>query len=77
MPVAASHIAERRRVCQESYARTAPTAVGASHVRWEGYIFLALEIRIVVADSIRITRRLKAALEDLLSATPPDRRPPP
>ena len=48
-----------------------------AHLSWEGYVRLAFdEIREVGAGSTQITRRLKAALEDLLSVAPPDRRAP-
>lgn len=47
------------------------------HITWEGYVLLALEeIRQLGAGSVQITRRLKAALEDLLAVAPPERRPP-
>ena len=44
---------------------------------WEGYVHLAFdEIRIAGTESPQITRRLRAALDDLLSVAPPERRPP-
>ena len=47
-----------------------------SHISWEGYVHLAFdEIRDMGAGSGQITRRLRAALEDLLSVAPPERRP--
>jgi uncharacterized membrane protein len=46
-------------------------------ISWEGYVRLAFdEIRDLGAGSTQITRRLKAALEDLLTVAPSDRRPP-
>jgi uncharacterized membrane protein len=48
-----------------------------SHISWDGYVHLAFdEIRDVGASSTQVTRRLTAALEDLLSIAPPERRPP-
>ncbi len=48
-----------------------------SHITWEGYVRLAFdEIRQTGANSAQITRRLKAALEDLLTVAPADRRAP-
>lgn len=47
------------------------------HMSWEGYVVLAFEeIRQLGADSVQIKRRLKAALVDLLTVAPPERRPP-
>jgi uncharacterized membrane protein len=48
-----------------------------SQISWDGYVHLAFdEIRDVGAGSVQVSRRLKAALEDLLSVAPPERRPP-
>jgi uncharacterized membrane protein len=48
-----------------------------SHICWDGYVHLAFdEIRDVGASSVQVSRRLKAALEDLLSIAPLERRPP-
>ena len=42
---------------------------------WEGYVHLAFdEIRLAGAGSPQVARRLQAALRDLLSVAPPDRR---
>lgn len=44
---------------------------------WEGYIRLAFdEIRLVGASSPQAARALRAALEDVKSVAPADRRPP-
>jgi hypothetical protein len=41
---------------------------------WEAYVHLAFdEIRLAVAGSPQVTRRLKAALTDLKSISPPER----
>ncbi|WP_064750469.1 DUF2254 domain-containing protein [Solirubrobacter soli] len=46
-------------------------------MRWEGYVRLAFdEIRLVGAGSPQVARRLRAALEDLKTVAPPERRPP-
>lgn len=46
-------------------------------LRWEGYVRIAFdEIRQAGAGSPQISRRLKAALDDLLLITPPDRQAP-
>ncbi len=48
-----------------------------SHITWEGYVMLAFdEIRQTGASSAQVTRRLKAALDDLLTVAPADRRAP-
>lgn len=48
-----------------------------SQITWDGYVRLAFEeIRQTGASSAQITRRLKAALEDLLTVAPDDRRAP-
>ncbi len=48
-----------------------------SHISWEGYVRLVFdEIRQICANSAQFTRRLKAALEDLLTVAPADRRAP-
>jgi len=48
-----------------------------AHMTWEGYVVLAFEeIRTKGQGSVQTTRRLKAALDDLLTVAPPDRRPP-
>jgi uncharacterized membrane protein len=45
-------------------------------LNWDGYVHLAFdEIRLAGAGSPQIARRLRAALEDLRSVAPPDRRP--
>ncbi|WP_165065480.1 DUF2254 domain-containing protein [Marisediminicola senii] len=50
---------------------TAPTML------WDGYVRLAFdEIRIAGAGSPQVVRRLRSALDDLLSIAPADRRPP-
>jgi uncharacterized membrane protein len=42
---------------------------------WEDYIHLAFdEIRIAGAGSPQVARRLRAALEDLLTVAPPERQ---
>jgi uncharacterized membrane protein len=44
---------------------------------WEGYVRLAVdELRSYGSESLQLTRRLRAMLEDLLTIAPPDRRPP-
>ena len=44
---------------------------------WEGYVRLAFdELRLVGAGSPQVARRLHAALEDLRTVAPPERRPP-
>jgi uncharacterized membrane protein len=44
---------------------------------WEGYVRLAFdELRLAGAGSPQIARRLRAALEDLRTVAPPERRPP-
>ncbi len=44
---------------------------------WEGYVELGLEeIRQNGAKHVQVTRRIRALLEDLLTAVPEDRRPP-
>ena len=44
---------------------------------WEGYVRLAFdELRLVGAGSPQVARRLRAALEDLRTAAPPERHPP-
>jgi uncharacterized membrane protein len=44
---------------------------------WEGYVRLAFdEIRLAGAGSPQVARRLRAALEDLQAAAPPERLPP-
>jgi uncharacterized membrane protein len=44
---------------------------------WEGYVRLAFdELRVAGAASPQVPRRLRAALEDLLTVAPDDRRPP-
>jgi uncharacterized membrane protein len=56
----------------------------AGHVRlihpvldWDGFVRLAFdEIRLVGACSPQVARRLRAALEDVMEAAPPERRPP-
>ncbi len=48
-----------------------------NHLSWEGYVHLAFdEIRQVGAGSSQAVRRIQAALTDLLSVAPPDRRAP-
>lgn len=48
-----------------------------SHICWEGYVWLVFdEIRQIGANSAQVTGRLKAALEDLLTVAPADRRAP-
>jgi len=48
-----------------------------SHISWEGYVRLAFdEIRQAGASSAQVIRRVKAALDDLLTVAPPDRRAP-
>jgi uncharacterized membrane protein len=43
---------------------------------WEGYVRLAFdELRLVGAGSPQVARRLRAALEDLKTVAPPERRP--
>ena len=43
---------------------------------WSAYVHLAFdEIRVAGAGSPQVSRRLRAALEDLLEVAPPDRRP--
>ena len=44
---------------------------------WEGYVRLAFdELRLVGAGSPQVARRLRAALEDIRTVAPPERRPP-
>jgi hypothetical protein len=44
---------------------------------WEGYVRLAFdELRLAGAGSPQVARRLRAALEDILTEAPPERRPP-
>lgn len=48
-----------------------------AHITWDGYVSLAFdEIRQTGANSAQVIRRLRAALEDLLTVAPPERRPP-
>lgn len=48
-----------------------------AHMSWEGYVRLAFdEIRQTGADSIQVMRRVRAALDDLLTVAPADRRQP-
>ena len=45
--------------------------------RWDAFVALAFdEIIVSGADSIQVTRRLRALLDDLLASAPPTRRPP-
>jgi hypothetical protein len=44
---------------------------------WEGYVRLAFdELRLAGAGSPQVARRLRAALEDVRTVAPPERRPP-
>ena len=44
---------------------------------WDGYVRLAFdELRLAGAGSPQVARRLRAALEDILTVAPPERRPP-
>ena len=44
---------------------------------WDGYVRLAFdELRLAGAGSPQVARRLRAALQDVLTVAPPDRRPP-
>jgi uncharacterized membrane protein len=44
---------------------------------WEAYVHLVFdEVRLAGIESPQVTRRLVAALEDLLAVAPPDRQPP-
>jgi uncharacterized membrane protein len=46
-------------------------------VAWDGYVRLAFdELRLAGAGSPQVARRLRAALEDLKTVAPPERRPP-
>jgi uncharacterized membrane protein len=46
-------------------------------MRWEGYVRLSFdELRLAGAGSPQVARRLRAALEDLLTVAPAERRPP-
>jgi uncharacterized membrane protein len=46
-----------------------------SHINWDGYVHLAFdEIRQTGAGSAQVVRRLRAALDDLLTITPEDRK---
>ena len=46
-----------------------------SSMTWENYVHLAFdEIRIAGAGSLQVTRRLRAALEDLLTVAPQERK---
>ena len=59
------------------YAATASS--GSRSRRWTGtaYVHLAFdEIRLAGAESPQVSRRLTAALDDLLTVAPPDRHPP-
>lgn len=48
-----------------------------SHITWEGYVRLAFdEIRQTGANSVQVTRRLKEALDDLMTIVPAERRAP-
>ena len=50
--------------------------VRVTTMQWEGFVRLAFdELRQAGAGSPQVTRRLTAALEDLLCVAPPDRRP--
>jgi uncharacterized membrane protein len=43
---------------------------------WDGYVRLAFdELRLAGATSPQVTRRLRAALEDLKTVAPPERQP--
>lgn len=45
-------------------------------IGWEGYVRLAFdELRLAGASSPQVTRRLRAALEDLKTVAPPERQP--
>ena len=56
---------------------TGTVRVCVSHITWEGYVMLAFdEIRQTGANSAQVTRRLRAALDDLLTVAPADRRAP-
>jgi hypothetical protein len=44
---------------------------------WKAYVHLVFdEVRLAGIESPQVTRRLVAALEDLLAIAPPDRQPP-
>jgi uncharacterized membrane protein len=44
-------------------------------MNWDGYVHLSFdEIRLAGARSPQVSRRLAAALEDLIDVVPPDRR---
>ena len=46
-------------------------------MNWEGYVRLGFdEIRLAGTGSPQVARRLRAALEDLMTVAPPERRPP-
>lgn len=48
----------------------------APRLDWDDYVALAFdEIRLYAGRSLRVTRRMRGALEDLLSVAPPARRP--
>ncbi len=48
-----------------------------NHMTWDGYVHLAFdEIRQTGSGSSQVVRRLRAALADLLTVAPPDRRAP-
>ncbi len=56
---------------------TGTVRLHVAHITWEGYVMLAFdEIRQTGASSAQVTRRLRAALDDLLTIAPADRRGP-
>jgi uncharacterized membrane protein len=67
----------RRLTSGEWRDRQGVVRLRARQITWEGYVKLAFEeLTLAGAGSPQVTRRLFAALDDLLATAPPDRRPP-
>ncbi|MFN2470849.1 MAG: DUF2254 domain-containing protein [Gaiellaceae bacterium] len=87
-PTTATQAVDRLHDClRQLVTRPFPTGLHADEagrlravipaLSWEGYVHLALdEIRQRATGSIQVTRRLRAMLDDLVEAAPPDRRAP-
>lgn len=67
----------RRLTSGEWRDREGVVRLRARQITWEGYVRLSFEeLTLAGAGSPQVTRRLFAALDDLLATAPPDRRPP-
>jgi uncharacterized membrane protein len=67
----------RRLTSGEWRDRQGVVRLRARQITWEGYVKLAFEeLTLAGAGSPQVTRRLFAALDDLLATAPADRRPP-